>query len=483
MSAIASFGLTILVAQATTKADAGVFFSATSLFVLITAAGQLGTDTGLVYFFARVRQGAGRGRVTDYLRTAMWPVLACAVGAAAVLLVFASRIAAVLTPDQSKLCADSLRALALFIPFAGLENVSLSATRGLGTMRPNVLVEQLVRPGCQFLCAAVILFGNLRVDLAWSWAVPYGVAAVAAALWLRRLLRRRGDAEPRAKVGREFWRFSAPRSLAGIAQLGLQRLDIVLVAALAGAEDAAVYTAATRFIVLGQLTRNAVSLAVQPQLAMAISAQSRAVVARLYRVSTSWLMAVSWPVYLALIIDGSLFLKVFGHGYGVADGVVVMLAVSMLIAIFCGDVDIMLIMSGRTVWSMINLLVAFGLNLGLDLWLIPRYGIEGAAIGWSVAIAAKNVIALVEVGFVFRMHPIGRETLIVAGCSVFSFAVVVSLVQLVAGHDAVPAVIALLCGTASYGLLLWCFRDSLGLRALLADGLSRTRRVGRQKRS
>jgi O-antigen/teichoic acid export membrane protein len=468
--------LTILIAQATTKTEAGVFFSATSLFVLITAAGQLGTDNGLVYFFARVRSGATSAHFVDYLRTATWPVMVGALCAATALFLFAVDIASIVSPDQPELCADSLRALALFIPFAGLEAVSLSASRGLGTMRPNVIVEQLLRPGLQLLCAAAILFGNLRLELAWSWAVPYAVAGLAALLWLRRLIRREPSRYAKVKVGKEFWLFSAPRSLAGVAQLAMQRLDIVLVGALAGAADAAVYAAATRFIVLGQLARNAVSMAVQPQLALALSGASRVVVERLYRVSTSWLMAVAWPVYIALIVDGSLFLGVFGHGYVVATNILVMLSLSMLVATLCGDVDIMLIMSGRTVWSMINLSAALALNLGLDLWLIPARGIEGAAIGWSVAIIAKNVIAFVEVAFVFRMHPIGRETIIVGACSAFSFAAVVSTVQLLLGAGTVTAVIAMLCGTASYGLLIWIFREGLGVRALMSDSLARLHR-------
>lgn len=61
-----------------------------------------------------------------------------------------------------------------------------------------------------------------------------------------------------------FWRFTAPRAFAQICQTAFQRADIVLVAALSSPREAAVYTAATRFIVISQLVTQAVQNVMQP---------------------------------------------------------------------------------------------------------------------------------------------------------------------------------------------------------------------------
>ena len=71
---------------------------------------------------------------------------------------------------------------------------------------------------------------------------------------------RRREAQANA---RSFWLFTAPRGLANLAQNVLQSIDIVLVAAMLGAVEAAVYTAATRFLVIGQLGGVAISRASQ----------------------------------------------------------------------------------------------------------------------------------------------------------------------------------------------------------------------------
>ena len=51
--------LTIAVTHAESRRSAGIFFSTTSLFLLATTIGQLGTNTGVVYFLARA-EAAGR---------------------------------------------------------------------------------------------------------------------------------------------------------------------------------------------------------------------------------------------------------------------------------------------------------------------------------------------------------------------------------------------------------------------------------------
>lgn len=467
VSAVGTFGLTVLVTHGATKSEAGVFFSATSLFVLIVAAGQLGTNSGLVYFVARAKERGTLSSLTSYARTAIAPVVIVALVIAIAVFALAPTIAALIVPGNSALGASSLRALAWFVPLAALETATLSATRGLGTMRPNVVLDQLLRPALQIVLAAAILFANVKINLSWSWAIPYGVAGTAAWLWWQRLVANRAPRQVREPVAREFWKFSAPRSLAGLAQVALQRLDIVLVGAMAGASAAALYTAATRFVVLGQMSRNAVSLAVQPQLAAAMTSGSTERVKRLYQLSTAWLMGVSWPIYLVLLTDSSPLLGIFGADYRIGGGVLTLLSAAMLVATFCGDVDVMLIMSGRTRWSMINICIAFGLNLCLDLWLIPLHGIAGAAVGWAVAIVLKSLVALIEVAIVFGLHPVGRGTIIVALASAASFCGSLGAGRLVFGEGLVGLFFGGVVGCVAYGCIVWRFRKDLALDAFL----------------
>lgn len=470
VSGVANFALAIAVTRGLSRPAAGVFFATTSLFLLATSIGQLGTDTGLVYFVSRSRALDARDKIRGYVRTALSPVVGTTVAMGVAMFVFAPQLAEWTSGDRVGLGTDFLRVFAVFIPLSALQSVALAATRGMGTMRPNALIEQVGRPLLQLLLVVLAVAVPLEGLLGWAWAFAYLPAAVVSWLWWRRA---RGslavtDEQGPRELRREFWSFTGPRSLASVVQLAMQRFDIVLVAALAGAVPAAVYAAATRFVVAGQMSRNAVSLAVQPHLAEVLTKRDHVAANHLYQTSTAWLMMVTWPLYLTFAVFGGPLLHIFGHGYDAGMVVLLLLSLSMLVATACGDVDIMLIMAGRTSWSLANVSMAFAVNLGLDLWLIPSHGVTGAAIGWSVAIMVKNLSALIQVAWVLELHPFGRTTTTAGLLSIAAYAVVPGLAHIVVGSSWLSLLMGVAVGTVVYLAGLWHFRRQLQLGALTA---------------
>ena len=468
--AVCLFATTVAITRGMSRAQAGIFFSVTSLFLLATAVGQLGTNTALVYFLSRARALGRTNIIRAYVRTATVPVIVCACAMTGAFLAFAPQLASLTNPHNVALATNYIRVLALFIPLAALESVALAATRGLGTMRANAAVEQFGRPILQLLLVVgVVGISQLRA-LGLAWGLAYLPAAVAASLWLRSLTRRFRPPvdDPEVAVGVEFWRFSAPRALASVAQVAMQRLDIILVGALSGAVQAAIYAAATRFLVVGQMGNRAISMAVQPRLGQSLATNDHDAASHLYRVSTAWLISLTWPLYLSFLVFGSQLMHIFGRGYNAGSDVLLILSSSMLLATGCGMVDIVLTMAGRTSWNLLNVLTALGVNVGLDLWLIPLYGIKGAAIGWAAAIIVQNLVPLTQIALAFKLHPFGRITAAAALISLISFGVVPLAFRTIFGTGWA----SLLAGLGSACLCqlvgLWIFRDTLELSVLRA---------------
>lgn len=466
VTAITTFAVTILVTRGLTPADAGVFFSATSLFLLATTIGQLGTGTGLVYFLSRCRALGRQQLIANYVRVALQPVLVAAVVMAAGIFVFAPQLAELTLSGHATAATHDLRVLACFIPFVGVESVWLAATRGLGTMAPNNLVEQIGRPLLQVLLVAGSVLLSSTGMLGWAWALAYLPAAVVAWWWWRRLSSRLTSPDSSMRVGREFWRFTAPRGMTSVIQVLMQRFDIVLVGALSGAVDAAIYAAATRFIVAGQVGGNAISFAAQPKLGETIAQGDDEATNHLYQASTAWLMLITWPLYLVLIVFGDPLLHVFGSAYSAGSTVLILLSLSMLVATGCGVVDVVLAMAGHTSWNLGNAVLALGVNLGLDLWLIPSHGVVGAAIGWAAAITVRNLAALVQVGLSRGLHPLGRATIATAGLAGAAFLVIPVLGRVALGDTWLALIASLLVGGPAYLVGLWLLRRDLNLDAL-----------------
>lgn len=463
VSALANLVLVVVVARMLDASASGAFFGVTSLFLILEGLVRLGSDTGVVYFVARWRALGLVERVRPGLRAALVPVFAFSVVVAAAMALAAPWLAD-LVADGSATSEAQLRVLALVLPFAAAYDVVLGATRGFRSMRPSVVLEKLARPLVQVALVAIVLAASWDGWLGVAWGLPYAAMAVLAVQALRKLLAPLPREALRARaVAREFWTFALPRAGAGVAQILLQRLDIVLVAAMRGPRDAAVYTAASRFLVLGQFVGQAIAAPVQPRLSAALAGGNTDRARALYRVSTAWIVLVAWPTFLLAMLFAPEYLAVFGHRYtsNPAVTVVVLLAASMLVATGVGMVDSVIIMAGKTSWNLGTTLLALVVNVVIDVLLIPHLGIVGAAIGWCAAIVAANVVPLVVAWRGLGLTPFGAATVHAYLLSAATFGVLPLAGRLVAG--APGAIVGAIVGLALYVALVWRSRATFDL--------------------
>ena len=463
--------LLVLIARALSTHDAGVVFATTSLFVLVEAAARLGVDVSIVHFLAGARARNRGADVVRYLRTGLIPVVVVGAVASLVLALAAPAIlAAVLRQAPVPHGRALMATLAAGIPLAAAYDVALGGTRGLGAVRPTVALERILRPTLQVLfVGAALVLGGGPLAVVSAWVGPYAVVAALSGVWLRRLLpdgtsQRRGEG-PADSAG--FWSFTLPRGLAAIAQIALQRLDILLVAGMRGAAAAAVYTAATRFVVVGQLGNQAISYAVQPRLAGLVALRDLDSARRLFRLSTVWLVALTWPLFLVVAVAAPLILDILGGGYHSGRTVMLLLAGAMLVGSASGLVDIVLITLGKTRWNLADTAVAFAINVTLNLLLIPRLGITGAALAWAASIVVGNVTALVQVGRRFRLLPFSWLSALVAALAAVCFGALPASAAATFGLNALVLVASVGVGSAVYLAALYRLRRDLHLDLVL----------------
>jgi O-antigen/teichoic acid export membrane protein len=496
VAALATFGGTALVTNFFSGAEAGAFFTATSAFVIVESLAGLGANVGLVYFIARFRAMGEANRIPVVLRAGIIPVIVTGLLLTAAMFAFANPLAHFLLSSHTAKkgatpgdVADALRGLALAVPFASLVDTFLGATRGYGAMRPTVFIDRMFDPIGQLVAALIAVGLGSAALLAPLWALPYVPAAVASWWWLRRIRRKpprkpslpdmppelamlmslatpsasalgaasaqaaraaRGAGASLGRMARRrlasenrraFWRFTMPRAAASLTSTIIQRLDIVLVAIMRGPFEAALYTAATRFLVLGQFGATAISRASQPRLTELFARKDRRGTNVVYQATTAWLILLTWPIYLLVMVYGPLVLAVFGHDYKAGYSVMLVLSGAQLISAVVGQVDIVLVTAGKSSWSLINGMLVLSTNVALDLWLIPKMGILGAAIGWAVAITVSNVVPLTQLAVVFKLHPFGRGSFVAAALCTLTFGAVPLAV-----HLALPGYLGLAVG-------------------------------------
>jgi O-antigen/teichoic acid export membrane protein len=477
VTAILSFVVVAVVTRGMDKTSAGVVFTATSLFVLVEALSRFGADVGIVHHLSGALAEGRERAATNVLLASLLPITAGATLAGLIMLGISVPLEHLVVGRHGGHGMAIIVILAVSMPFAAAYDVMTAATRALGSQRPTVVVERLVRPVIQLLAVAVAvgLNANQAVVVA-AWTLPYLAAAVVMTVWLRVLLRRARvplwSSEWRTVVS-PVWSFTGPRAVASVFQMALQRLDIVLVSAIVSLPAAAVYTGATRFVVVGQLGNQAVGFAVQPQLRRLLVKAESAAAFQLFQTSTTWIVALTWPLYLTVISMAPLLLRILGSHYSGGEHTAITVTAAMLVASACGLVDVALLTVGKSVWNLANVALGLAVNVTIDLILLPRVGIEGAAIGWAVAIVLCNVVPLWQIHHQNGLHPISGPWLRTMVLALVSFLVLPELGRALHSAHSVGALVGLALGSAIYAALMWRTRTTLGL-----DQLFKRRKAG-----
>ncbi len=471
VAAAAGFLLTVVVARGLGPSGAGTFFTLVGVVTIGSTVVRLGADTGLVWALPRAAALGRRAEAAATVRTAVVPVVALGVlGALGVLA--AAPVLAPLVGDGDPASVDVLRLGAPALLLAGVLAVLVGGLRGSGGVGAYTLLQNVVLPGLRCL----LVLGGVVVGVGVGgvvvlWSVPLVVVCAAAGLLLSRRVRREGRAggaaRPLPAVARDFWGFALPRSASAVLEVVLVWSDVLLVAALTSPAEAGVYAAASRFVTTGTMVEAAARVAVAPRVSRLLAVGDLVEASRLHSQTTTWVVALSWPIYLVLGLGGAFALSLFGPGFVDGATALAVLCVAMLGAMLTGNSQTMLLMSGRSSWQLGNRVLAVVLNLSLLLVLVPRYGYLGAALAWGTTILVDSVIVYLEVRWLVGLRTEPRPVLVAVAAAVLCFGLPFLCARVVDPGGAFGFLLALLLSGASYaiiGLRLWRSRTTGSLR-------------------
>ena len=477
------FLMVVVVSRGMGPGGAGVFYQAIALFMIVTAAAQFGSDAGVIRMLHVYRADGREEDVRRMLSVAFWTVFGISGVLGVGMFLAAPLVADVFmrgVPTSTSVLL--IRVLAPFIPLATVTLVMLAATRAFGTMIPTVAVENVGKPAVRLvLVLGAVAVGAGIVTVTLSWVLPAALGAVVALRVLAVLVRRNGlQPSPRAtpgmrrRVAAEFWRFSAPRGAAGVVEITLGWLDILILGAFLPAADVGVYAAVSRTVVAALFILRATNKAFQPRISALLAKGRRAEAQTLYQVATWWLMAASLPLYITLAIFPGFLLGVFGQGFRTGETALLILSLAMLINVSTGNVNAVLVMGGKGLWNLLNSSAALTLNVVLNLLLIPRIGIVGAAIAWAISIVVPNVAAVLQVRWFLGLRPFGQGFLMIVVASALCFGVLGLGVRMTMGSSTGSFILFAVLSTSIYGLTLLRYRERIHL-PLLRDALSMAR--------
>ena len=216
-------------------------------------------------------------------------------------------------------------------------------------------------------------------------------AGVQYVLQERRFRRELAGVEPRLRPV-DWLRVSLPLLVLDGFTLMMLNLDVLLLKLFVEPSDLAVYFAAGRVISFVAFIHFAVTAVAMPRFATAYARRDIAEAGQLLRRFRLWTFAPSLLASAVFLALGPFILALFGPRFPAGWPVMAALAVGHLARALAGPAEALLSVSNRHAYLATVTGVTAALNVALNLWLIPRFGILGAGIATAAAFVFQSAV-------------------------------------------------------------------------------------------
>ncbi|GAA1882391.1 oligosaccharide flippase family protein [Lapillicoccus jejuensis] len=381
-----------------------VCFALVSLLGLLALAGF---RAGLTRFVAMHLADGDAARLRGTVRLGLGITLGGSVVIAVALALLAPAVAGLMGDDS---IVAGVRLVALSLVPSSLAEAALAATQGWRSQKAFTLIGRVFDPVSRLVLTVVLVaLGHGYLGAMTALAATSFVTCALALAALARRMRRVERARPRHELG-ELMSFSMVSWLSALAATGLIWADTLILGAMRSEEEVGVYNVASRLVTLAVFVLPPITATFSPHMAHLYHVGDLDEAAKAYGAATRWTLLLSMPAFVLLLVFPGDLLQIFGRGYGEGVLVTVILAVGQLVGAAAGPCGIVLNMSGRVWLSLLDNGLVLVLNVGLNLALIPRFGIVGAAVAWSVSLVVVNLVKLVQARRVVGISPVGAMT-------------------------------------------------------------------------
>src|SRR3954467_12537888 len=449
-----------LVARMLGPAALGIFSVAWSTTDIISKIGVLGLDNAITTFIARSEAVGNRTRSRELFRIAIVLGVVQSIITAAIVIV-----ALRFFNNRLHVQPQMVSALALVLcamPGLALYRISTAVSRGMKVMQHDIYSRGMTEPivtTVAFLLAFALGFKNSSPEVAAIvGTAASGVIALALASTLFRHVPTNTDVVSSLAEARSLIAYGAPISIYQLINAFIARLDLLMLGYFVGrAPGVTLATVGIYSAVIG--TANGlrkVNQAFNPIFAPVVAGMTATgdhdVAAATYARLAQWMLWILLPLVAVMSFAGSTILLIYGPAFwqgGVWLGIVALAsAINAFVAL--GETVIMV---QRPHLNLLHSLITCAVAFAGLLWLIPRFGALGAAVGILLPYIVQGLLRYATLRWIFHWKDSWsdiRPPMIAAGIAIIPALICRGFLSGVVGQIASAAVFL-----AAFGVQWW----------------------------
>lgn len=283
----------------------------------------------------------------------------------------------------------------LLIPFLAFIYQSSALLRALGKIKTSLISSYFLIPFLMGVSCLIYYYKQhtLTVDAA---MLNFLCCAILICLFINRkagkALKEKVPSEENAFIPRQWISVSTILFLTTALDLLLRQSDILMVSYFLGNTKAGYYGVAAKLAVLASLGLSVADYVFMPKISALYESRQFAKLQQMVRNSSLQILSITLPVALILFSGGKWILGLFGNSFSNSYVPLVILLSGQIINASTGMVGGLMSMTGHQKIFFSFYIIAFVFQFLLNVILIPKLGITGAAIGSSISMVLLNIL-------------------------------------------------------------------------------------------
>ncbi len=286
------------------------------------------------------------------------------------------------------------------VVFYAITMLNIDVFRAIDRIYVSELFRNIFRYIVFFLGAMALVFMEKP-----EWLVPlflgsFAVLALLSSAWLIYFFIRPPlkDFKATQPIGvKTILKRSAPMAISAVSFLLMQSLDVLMLKYFGDYETVAVYSIAVKLTLLLSVALASVNAVLAPKIAEDYNRQDYFALAQKVKKSTQLIFVTTVPAILLLGVGSEWILAWFGSTYVLAKTPLLILLCGQGVNTLCGSVGVYLNMTNKQKAFQLIIASALLVNVSLNAYLIPKFGMNGAAWATAGSMMAWNIVAVVYV--------------------------------------------------------------------------------------
>ena len=389
----------------------GLLILAIAITSFIASLALLGLPKGLLRYIAYYLGKSNKVIIAPMIGSVMKYVLPLCLLLGVVIFLFARRVSVFFFHKPE--LTPYLQVASVIVPLFALYSIFDNVLQAFQDAKAFVIARNLVDPLGKLLMLALLI--SLGVGI-WgvTFAYVFGIACSVVAMFFflkGRMLNFSAVFFRPGQLSKSLVYYSLPLLLADFFSMIMVWTDVIVLGAFVTSSMVGVYDAASVSSRLLSMVPLAFSTIFMPSVTE-LFARDRMNVGKIYKQVIKWVLITLLPIFMFLAMFSRPMLSIFfGQEFGSgAVSLIILLAGQFFwgVGLFASNI---LAIAKRTKFIFYNTVLGGFLNLALNLVLIPKFGIVGAAVSTSVSMCFITVLFIVEASYITRAWPFSASIL------------------------------------------------------------------------